>query len=129
MHCQQGSAGMGRTLHLFNYLHAGRFCTHFCRALFYKLTLSERGFSGIPPECLTYSIQIRSEVRSVLIWVQTVCKGYQQETQSPIAGKRDEELHQGLGAYRALTIVLEIKSIVHRNLCNSKICLPAYKFK
>ena len=35
-------------------------------------------------ECLTVWIQIRSDIFSGLIWVQTVCKGYQQTT---LAGK------------------------------------------
>ena len=34
--------------------------------------------SGIPSECQTVWIQMRPDIFSVLIWVQTVCKGYQQ---------------------------------------------------
>ena len=36
--------------------------------------------SGIPAECQTVWIQIRPDITSGLIWVQTVCKGYQQTT-------------------------------------------------
>ena len=36
--------------------------------------------SGIPSECQTVWIQIRPDILSGLIWVQTVCKGYQQMT-------------------------------------------------
>ena len=36
--------------------------------------------SGIPSECLTDWIQIRPDVSSGLIWVQSVCKGYEQTT-------------------------------------------------
>ena len=36
--------------------------------------------SGIPSECQTVWIQIRPDILSGLIWVQTVCKGYQQTT-------------------------------------------------
>ena len=32
-------------------------------------------------------IQIKSTILSVLIWVQTVCKDYQQMTKSPVADK------------------------------------------
>ena len=34
--------------------------------------------SGIPPECQILWIQFRPDILSGLIWVQTVCKGYQQ---------------------------------------------------
>ena len=36
--------------------------------------------SGIPSECQTDWIQIRPDILSGLIWVQTVCKSYQQTT-------------------------------------------------
>ena len=36
--------------------------------------------SGIPSECQTFWIQIRPDVLPGLIWVQTVCKGYEQTT-------------------------------------------------
>ena len=34
----------------------------------------------MPSECQTVLIRIRTDVSSVLIWVQTVCKGNQQTT-------------------------------------------------
>ena len=34
--------------------------------------------SGIPSECQTVWIQIKPDIMSGLIWIQTVCKGYQQ---------------------------------------------------
>ena len=34
--------------------------------------------SGIPSECQTIGIQIRTDILLVVIWIQTVCKGYQQ---------------------------------------------------
>ena len=40
--------------------------------------LFQKILSGIPPECQTAWIQIRPNMMSGLIWVQTVCKGYQQ---------------------------------------------------
>ena len=36
--------------------------------------------SGIPTECQTVCIKIRLDVTSSLIWIQTVCKCYQQTT-------------------------------------------------
>ena len=42
---------------------------------FFFLILSET-LSG----CQTVRIKIRTNILSVLIWVQTVCKGYQQTT-------------------------------------------------
>ena len=45
--------------------------------LFSKLTFSKKK-SVTLSECQTVWIQIRTDILSVLIWVQTVCKGYQQ---------------------------------------------------
>ena len=42
--------------------------------------------SGIPSECQTVWMQVRSDRRSVLTFAHTVCKGYQQKTLT------DEEL-------------------------------------
>ena len=55
----------------------------FCRLLIsfkIKIQLFRKILSGIPSQCQTVSIQIKTDVLSVLIWVQTVCKGYQQMT-------------------------------------------------
>ena len=43
----------------------------------------------MPSGCQTVQIQIRPDILSGLIWVQTVCKGYQQPTleNSPLADK------------------------------------------
>ena len=40
----------------------------------------EKNISGIPSECQTVWVQIRPDILSGLVWVQTVCKGYQQTT-------------------------------------------------
>ena len=40
----------------------------------------EKILSGIPFECQTDLIQIRPDILSGLIYVQTVCKSYQQTT-------------------------------------------------
>ena len=55
--------------------------------LFFKLTF-QKNLSGIQSECQTIWIQIRHNVLSGLIWVQTVCKGYQQMTKVATSGER-----------------------------------------
>ena len=49
---------------------------------FFENQLFRNILSGIPSECQTVWIQIRPDILSGLIWVQTVCKGYQQMTLS-----------------------------------------------
>ena len=65
-----------------NSLPPQKFFVLFCRLLifFSKSTFSKNSLSGIPSECQTDLIQIRSEILSGLIWVQYVCKSYQQTT-------------------------------------------------
>ena len=66
----------------FNSLLSGTFSpTLLSSADFFKINLSEKILSGIPSECQTVWIQIRPDILSGLIWVQSVCKGYQQTTQ------------------------------------------------
>ena len=48
---------------------------------FFQNKLFRKILSGIPSECQTVWIQIRPNILSGLIWVQTVCKDYQQMTQ------------------------------------------------
>ena len=51
----------------------------FCRLLFFfNINFLKKILSGIPSECQTDWIQIRPDKRSGLIWVQSVCKGYEQ---------------------------------------------------
>ena len=45
---------------------------------FFLNLLFLKNLSGIPSECRTVWIQIRPDVLSGLIQIQTVCKGYQQ---------------------------------------------------
>ena len=47
---------------------------------FFQNQLFQKILSGIPSECQTDWIQIRPDILSGLIWVQTVCKGYEQTT-------------------------------------------------
>ena len=54
--------------------------------IFYRLLIFfQRSFSkilsGIPLGCQAVWTQIRPDILTGLIWVQTVCKGYQQTTQ------------------------------------------------
>ena len=53
----------------------------FCRLLiFFQNQLFRKILSGIPLACQTVWIQIRPDILFGLIWVQTVCKSYQQTT-------------------------------------------------
>ena len=62
---------------------------------FFKINFFSDNISGIPSECQTIWIQIRPDVLSGLIWVQTVCKGYQQTTKvATIAGKELRRFQQ-----------------------------------
>ena len=45
---------------------------------FFQNQLFRKIISEIPSECQTAWIQIRPNALSGLIWIQTVCKGYQQ---------------------------------------------------
>ena len=59
---------------------------------FFQNQLFRKILSGISSDCQSVWIQIRSEVLSGLIWVQTVCKGYQK---TALAGKEFKgELYQ-----------------------------------
>ena len=55
-------------------------CLRCCLLTFLKVTFSKKNLSGTLSECLTALIQIRTDVMSILIWVETVCKSYQQMT-------------------------------------------------
>ena len=71
--------------YLINSLHAG-YLYMFCflsSVDFFKLSFFKKILSGIPLACQTVWIQIRPDVLSGLIWVQTVCR----RQKSPLAGK------------------------------------------
>ena len=57
-----------------------KFQTFLLSAVFFQNQLIWKILSGIPSECQTVWIQIRPNTLSGRIWVQTVCKGYQQTT-------------------------------------------------
>ena len=64
-----------------NFLTTGKFCMILSSGdYFSKSIFLEKIQSGIQSECQTVWVQIRTDILSVLIWVQTVCKGYQQTT-------------------------------------------------
>ena len=51
-----------------------------------RLNFSKK-ISGIPSRCQTVWMEIRPDVLSGLIWIQTVCKGYQQMTKVATSGE------------------------------------------
>ena len=74
----------------FNKLFACRyFLCFWCRLLTFKIDFLKKSISGVPSKSQTGTIQIRTDILSVLIWVQIVCKGYQQTTK--IAASKDRQ--------------------------------------
>ena len=73
--------------HYINSLHAGKFLFLLSSAAFFQNHFSQKILSGTPSECQMVWTQIRTDILSVLIWVQTVCSGYQQMTK--VAASRD----------------------------------------
>ena len=55
---------------------------------FFKITFFQRNLLGIPSVCQSVWIQIRPDILSGLICVQTVCKRYQQTTKVTTSRKR-----------------------------------------
>ena len=71
-----------------NALHAGEFFIFFCHLLiFFFNYFSQNTLSRIPSEYQTFLIKFRPDTLWGLIWIQTVCEGYEQMT---LADKRDE---------------------------------------
>ena len=65
----------------FNSMHTGKFFMLFCHLLIvFQNQLFRKILSGIPPDCQTCRIQIRPDILSGLIWIQTVCKSCQPMT-------------------------------------------------
>ena len=48
-----------------------------------------KNLSGTLSECQTFWIQISTDILSVLIWVQTVCKEYQQTTKGTTTASKE----------------------------------------
>ena len=59
---------------------------------FFQSLLFQKILSGTLSECGTVWIQIRSDSLLVLIWVQTICKGYQQTTKVAASKERVNQL-------------------------------------
>ena len=55
---------------------------------FFKIIFFEKFFQELLSESQTVLIQIRADILSVLIWVQNVCKGYQQTTKVAASKER-----------------------------------------
>ena len=64
-------------VHVLNSKHAGYFS---CLLTFFKINFFKKNLSGTLSECQTVLTQIRTDIISVLIWIQTVFKGYQHIT-------------------------------------------------
>ena len=63
-----------------------------CRLLaFFKISFFKKK-SGTLSECQTIWTQIRTDIMSVLIWVQTICKGYQRTTKVVASKERAQQL-------------------------------------
>ena len=54
---------------------------------FFQNIFFQKILSGTLSECQTVWIQIRTDILSVLIWVQAVCKGYQKTTKVDVNPK------------------------------------------
>ena len=67
----------------------GNFSCFCCRLLVFSKLSFQKILSGTLSECQTVWIQIRNDILLVLIWVQTVCKGYQQMTKVTASKERE----------------------------------------
>ena len=56
----------------------GTFEHFFFHSCFFSSKFTQNILSGIISECQTVWVQIKPDIWSGLIWVQTVCRGYQQ---------------------------------------------------
>ena len=64
------------------------FARFFCHLRIFLTFQKKKKISGIPLECQTVWLQIWPDILSGLIWVQIVCKGFQQMTNAPNSGKK-----------------------------------------
>ena len=67
----------------------GNFACFFVVCQYFQNHIFRKILSGIPSECQTGWIQIRPDIMSGLIWVQTVYKGYPQTALVDIEFKAD----------------------------------------
>ena len=72
----------------------GNFLSFCCRLqTYFQNKLFQKILSGALSGWQTVLIQIRTDILSVLIWVQTVCKGYQQTTKVATSKERFHIIH------------------------------------
>ena len=73
----------------FDQLLDSQYCFYYSYTLYYcaKFNSLNSGFFSLPSGCQTVWIQIRPDILSGLIWVQTVCKRYQQMIKVAASGK------------------------------------------
>ena len=81
---------------------------------FFKINFFKKYLSGIPSECQIIWIQIRPDILSGLIWIQTVCKGYQQTTKVATSWK---ELIVIYSLLRLKSVSINKTLILHENVC------------
>ena len=77
---------------------------------FFQNYFFQKILSGILSECQTVWIQIRADILSALIWVQTVCKGYQQTTKVATSEERVNPLYKLLNYNSVRYYSVNIKS-------------------
>ena len=89
---------------------------------FFQNQLFWKNLSGIPSECQTVWIQIRPDILSVLVWVQIVCKGFQQTILggkdlieiSTIVGSKTLFICIYASCVRLLINLSDLKCLTHR---------------
>ena len=86
---------------------------YFSKSTFLKKIFREHYLA----ECQTVWIQIRTDILSVLIWIQTVCKGYQRMTKVA-AGKKRFKSMCTLDKDQELYIFLSNKIYARPAACN-----------
>ena len=69
----------------------GNFSCFPCLLLTFFIFFFQKDLSGTLSECQTVWIQIRTDIMSILIWVQTVCNCYQQTTKVGTSKSRVNE--------------------------------------
>ena len=70
----------------------GNFACFCCRLLtFFQNLLFQKVLSGTLSQCQTVWIQIKTVILLILIWIQTVCKGYQQTTKVAAGKERAKD--------------------------------------
>ena len=77
-----------------------------CQLIFFQINFFQNILSGIPYECQSVWIQIRPDLLLGLVWVQTVCKVYQQKKLADKSYKYFEDILKCRGYYNPLLHML-----------------------